>query len=390
MSIITTSPVGKFITSSLTADHTITVEQAAALFQKTEQDTLVVLQDKQPVGLILKTNLYALLGSSYGKSLYSRHPITDIMNANPLIVEETTPVDQVSRLATNWAGEFQDRIIVTSNNCFKGIINIKILLELVNENQKLLAEQQLETLGFAGKTVFSISDSLGIIRRQAEQNKKEADNMLEITASRKKTQEQLFQIISEIKEAGVKQQLEISHLNQVVQQIIPFTQAIKNIAGQTNLLALNAAIEAARAGEYGRGFSVVAEEVRKLAEESNNSVGMIVSLLKNIEDGVLKAVNTTQVSQEKISFSTQLAKQSEESFSQLLDSIHTTSEGIEDIVAQCQQVSANTEQLVANVDSMIKLTEENLTELLASNSTFTTAVPANNIYSPKNNDLNLN
>jgi methyl-accepting chemotaxis protein len=364
--MITASPVGKFITSSLTADHTITVEQAAALFLKTDHDTLVVLLDKQPIGLISKTNLFALLGSSYGKSLYARNPITRIMNANPLMVEETTPVDQVSRLATNWAGEFQDRIIVTCNNIYRGIIAIKTLLELVNANQKILAEEQLKTLNLAGKTVFSISDSLGIISRQAEQNKKEADNMLEITANRKKTQEQLFQIISDIKEAGEMQQLEISHLNQVVQQIIPFTQAIKNIAAQTNLLALNAAIEAARAGEYGRGFSVVAEEVRKLAEESNSSVGMIVNLLKKIEDGASKAVNSTQASQEKISFSNLLAKQSEESFNQLFNSIHTTSEGIEGIVAQCQQVSANTEQLVANLDNMIKQTEENLAELIVS------------------------
>ncbi|MDZ5010777.1 methyl-accepting chemotaxis protein, partial [Clostridium perfringens] len=78
----------------------------------------------------------------------------------------------------------------------------------------------------------------------------------------------------------------------VVNDIKIMADSIENIAGQTNLLALNAAIEAARAGEQGRGFSVVAEEVRKLAEQSSSAVVEIQNTIESVKKVFNKSIDT--------------------------------------------------------------------------------------------------
>lgn len=182
----------------------------------------------------------------------------------------------------------------------------------------------------------------------------------------------------------------IEVLNEKAQSIGTILQAISAIAEQTNLLALNASIEAARAGEAGRGFSVVAEEIRKLAEQSSNSASGIRELVVDIQKesqnavGVMQevrshteeqtmAVSNVNVSFEGISTAIQVitekiyrimddVKGMTQDSHQLVEVIHNISAVSEETAAASEEVTASMEQTASSVEHVAK-TAEQLNEL---------------------------
>ena len=171
----------------------------------------------------------------------------------------------------------------------------------------------------------------------------------------------------------------ISDLGSTSNQIGQIIEVISGIAQQTNLLALNAAIEAARAGEAGKGFSVVADEVKKLAEESADSSGRIAKLIVEVRNGVDTAVNMMDSSVKSVNASVQAIEENGEIFSvingqakqlenivadvaQSVKIMTGTSDGFERTMQEINEVSqefaANSEGVAASSEEQIALTEE--------------------------------
>ncbi|KAJ50264.1 methyl-accepting chemotaxis protein [Clostridium tetanomorphum] len=164
----------------------------------------------------------------------------------------------------------------------------------------------------------------------------------------------------------------VDNMNEATGQIGLITDAINQIAEQTNLLALNAAIEAARAGEAGKGFSVVAEEIRKLAEQSTDATKKIQSLINNIKEKSNLAVKSIEDTKDIVKIQNEAVNETKDIFNKILDSIKDTlgkinlvqnsiigtNKNKNEIVNKMQNISAVSEEASASTEEVSATTEE--------------------------------
>jgi methyl-accepting chemotaxis protein len=150
----------------------------------------------------------------------------------------------------------------------------------------------------------------------------------------------------------------IGRLGERSNEIGSILGVITAIADQTNLLALNAAIEAARAGEHGKGFAVVADEVRKLAEESRQSADKISSVIHEIQAETLVAEKTMDKGTKEVAEGIAVVEETGHAFERILTAIQNVSSQIQEVSATAQQMSASSEQVSASVDEMAIVSAE--------------------------------
>lgn len=150
----------------------------------------------------------------------------------------------------------------------------------------------------------------------------------------------------------------VRRLEERSKEIDNITRVITEISNQTNLLALNAAIEAARAGEHGRGFAVVADEVRKLAEQCKESADQIATLIKVIKEDTNQAVEVMEKGTKETADGLVIVDEAKKGFERILLSIEKVAEETQEASAVAQQMSATVEEINASTEHIAALANE--------------------------------
>jgi methyl-accepting chemotaxis protein len=150
----------------------------------------------------------------------------------------------------------------------------------------------------------------------------------------------------------------ISDLGKSSDQIGEIVRTIEDIADQTNLLALNAAIEAARAGEQGRGFAVVADEVRKLAERTTKATKEIGDMIRQIQHDTRGAVDSMQQGTQKVTAGVDLVNKTGEALSQIVRMVSESADMIRQIAVASEEQSVATQQIASDIENVAKVTKE--------------------------------
>jgi methyl-accepting chemotaxis protein len=151
----------------------------------------------------------------------------------------------------------------------------------------------------------------------------------------------------------------IESLGHESEQISSVVQVIKEVADQTNLLALNAAIEAARAGEQGRGFAVVADEVRKLAERTTQSTGDISSMVGKIQASSKEAVSEMEQMVNQVESGQTLAHEAGERIQSILKGANKVVQAVSEISNALKEQSSASHDIARHVESVAQMTDQN-------------------------------
>lgn len=288
-------------------------------------------------------------------------------NTNVLIASIADLVKRVSLLTENVSASGQ-QLMASSDDTS---ITIQSIADSTNEIASG-SEQTLKSMTLAIQKMNSLEEATRYLNDDAQAVKSATDNMTSAARLGVKSVQHSSNVMLDIEETMANTSQTVQALGVKSYEITSIIKTITAIAEQTNLLALNAAIEAARAGEHGRGFAVVADEVRKLAEQSQNAAkevtgivtsiqSEVTSIVKQNHEGVESVIKGVEVANETNASLEQIMKNTEETISiidKMVNQIGQTLEFSQEVAASFIEVTHIAENTASNTESSAAAAEQ--------------------------------
>lgn len=221
------------------------------------------------------------------------------------------------------------------------------------------AAEQARVVDDGRRLIEEMNAAVQGVAENARQVASASGNSMEIARNGGDTVQRTVQGMEEIHRTVFETADKVQQLGEHSAKVGEIVAVISEIAEQTNLLALNAAIEAARAGEHGKGFAVVADEVRKLAERSAESAKEIAVLVVNMKSGVDEAVQAMQVGTDEVERGMERARDAGEALVNIVTALEATDRQVQGITREAMAIAERGERVIDSVREVARITEEN-------------------------------
>ena len=266
-------------------------------------------------------------------------------------------IGQTTQALNQLLGKLQGNLKTISESA-KSVSSAASLMTTTSTEVATASHQQSESASDMAATVEEMTVSINHVGERALEANRLSSESGELAASGEKIIDRTVSDIQDIA-ATVNSASDLIHgLEQHSQEISNVVSVIKEVADQTNLLALNAAIEAARAGEQGRGFAVVADEVRKLAERTSSSTQEISNTIAAMRNSASDAVSSMQTVVEKVSKGVESAQEASNSIRQIGESSRTAVGMVEEITTAIREQATATNNIAIQVEKIAQMSEE--------------------------------
>ncbi len=290
--------------------------------------------------------------------------ITDVVGSAQTVASSAEDLSTATQQVTQTAQDVAQTITEVARGASNQSESVRLTDRTVEELRQAIAQiaagaqEQAGAAQASNSVMDTMLSAIGDVVTKADGVQASAERATETALDGKRVVSQTQEGMQRIRASvGTSAEL-INELGRVSDQIGAITQTITGIADQTNLLALNAAIEAARAGEHGRGFAVVADEVRKLAERAGNSAKEIAGLISKIQEGTNQAVRAMGQGTAAVEEGSRLAAEAEAALSEINEVIRQTMKDAQAITGAAHKISQASQEVSRSISSVAAISEE--------------------------------